>query len=100
MSQIFPNFETVGEHGNAAAPIQTKRVSFTGTGSGQEIDLTWDVAFPDANYTISYSIEITSGNALSSVGVAALKTASGFSVIDLVGTAGYQYVLHATAFHD
>ena len=100
MSQIFPNFTSATQHGSAAAPIQTKRVAFTGTGSAQEVDLTWDVAFADTNYTVLYSIEITAGNALSSAGVAALKTASGFSVIGLTGTAAYQYVLHAVAFHD
>ncbi len=99
MSQIFPNFETSSQLGSNAAPIQTKRVSFTGTGSAQSVSLTWDVAFADTNYTVVYSIEVTAGNAITSQGVL-VKSASGILIDDIVANSGYSYVLHAVAFHD
>lgn len=99
MSQIFPNFVSATEHGTQAAPIQSARVAFTGTGSSQSVQLDWDVAFLDTSYTVVYSIEVTSGNAITSQGTM-VKSASGILVDDIVANSGYSYVLHAVAFHD
>jgi hypothetical protein len=79
--------------------VQTARVAFTGTGSAQQVSLNWGAAFADTNYTVVYSIEVTSGNQITSQGCVT-KTASGITIVDIVATGGFSYVLHAAAFHD
>lgn len=100
MSQVYPNFTEKGAgQRNTAAPIQTKRVAFTGTGSAQQVSLTWDQPFADTNYTVVYSIEVTAGNTITSQG-SLEKTLQGITVVDIVASNGFSYVLHAVAFHD
>jgi hypothetical protein len=99
MSQHYPNFTCATPRAGQPAPVQTKRVAFTGSGSAQQVDLTWDAAFADTNYTVSYSIEVAAGNAITNQGTFT-KTASGISVVDIVATFGFSYVLHAVAYHD
>jgi hypothetical protein len=61
MPQIFPNFVNTTPESAQPAPIQTKRVSGTGTGADQQVAITWDVPFADTNYTVSLAIETTAG---------------------------------------
>jgi hypothetical protein len=97
MSQIFPNFQSATSRNGQAAPIQTKRVTFTGTGSSQAVALSWDAAFSDDHYTCTWSVEAPTGT----VGniYQFNKTASGI-VAQLVANFGQACVLHAVAFHD
>jgi len=99
MSQHYPNFTCADGARPGPAPVQTARVAFTGTGSAQQVSLSWGKAFADANYTVVYSIEVTAGNEITSQGCLT-KTASGITVNDIVANSGYSYVLHAVAFHD
>jgi len=101
MAQIFPNFVTANARGSEPAPIQTKNVSATGTGSAQFVSLTWDSAYPyypTQNYDVQISAEATSGDG-STISVGGFtKTAAGITVSVTAGD-GQTFVLHATAFN-
>lgn len=83
--------------------FQTKRVA---TGSilanlFSNITVTWDGAFPDANYTINYAIE-TSGTGLLGVDSIVSRTATAcvIAVKNLSLLAANSGTLHITAIHD
>ena|SRR5579872_2431764 len=98
MGQIFPNFteQHAGSHG--CAPIQTKRVSGTGTGGATTYTITWDQPFADTNYTVVYSIQMLTGNTPVDDGIVSIS-ASAVQVSLNVGNL-QTFVIHAVAFHD
>jgi hypothetical protein len=100
MSQFYPSFTEHGAGVHGGAAIQTKRQSFTGTGSPQSVSLTWDSPFADTNYTVVISIESPAGNGPITYPGVVTKSSTGITVADIEGNYGLSYVLHAVAFHD
>jgi hypothetical protein len=101
MAQIFPNFVTANARGSEPAPIQTKNVAATGTGSAQSVALTWDAAYPyypDQNYDVQIAVEGTSGDG-STISVGGFTKSSTGIVVSLTAGNGQTVVLHATAFN-
>lgn len=102
MAQIFPNLVTATARPDGiAAPIQTKNVAGTGTGSAQSVFLTWNAAYPNyppQNYDVQFAVEATSGDG-STISVGGFtKTATGITVSVTAGN-GQTFVLHATALN-
>jgi hypothetical protein len=101
MPQIFPNFVNTTPQSAQPAPIQTKRVSGTGSGTYQQAAITWDVPFADTNYTVSLALEVPN-SALEDNPSAVnnfSKTTTGLVVtVTVAGTV--PYVLHAVALSD
>ena len=98
MGEIWPNFTEKGAGSHGPAPIQTKRVSGTGTGGVQDITVTWDSPFADANYTVVYSVLMVTGNTPVDDGIVSL-TNSAVQIAVNIGNL-QQFVIHAVAFHD
>lgn len=114
MSQYFPNFveQGAGQHGGAS--IQSARVSYFITANDvtngyAQIPVLFDKAFPDANYTVQYTVELPTANDLQTAYVPSFlnaKTAAGFTAgvslksSVLSGGGGDKIVLHVVAFHD
>jgi hypothetical protein len=61
-------------------------------------DVTWELPFPDANYTVVVSVEPIAGGAVTYNGV--VSRAADKITVSLAGADSQQIVIHAMAFHD
>jgi hypothetical protein len=97
MAQIFPNMVTKNARGSAPAPIQTKNVAASGTGSAQSVSLTWDSAYPDTTYDVVIGVEAVSGDG-STIDVGGYSKSKTGIVVSLVGGAAQSLILHAVGY--